>query len=72
MTKDDMTNFSMDGNSFKVLVNDEGQHSLWPISQPIPPGWRQVGPVGERQDCLDWITANWPDIAPLSLRQRRQ
>lgn len=72
MTKENLTNFSMDGASFKVLVNDEGQHSLWPISQPIPAGWRQVGPVGRRQDCLDWIKANWPDIAPLSLRQRLQ
>ena len=68
MTKEVLTNFSMDGNSFKILVNDEGQHSIWPISQLIPAGWRQVGPTGRKQDCIDWIKKNWPDIAPLSLR----
>jgi len=61
-------NWSMDGDGFKVLVNDEGQHSLWPSAQPIPDGWGQVGPVGPKKDCLDWIKANWPDIAPLSIR----
>jgi MbtH protein len=68
MTKDVGANWSMDGDGFKVLVNDEGQHSLWPSAQPIPAGWQQVGPVGPKQDCLDWINTHWPDIAPLSLR----
>jgi uncharacterized protein YbdZ (MbtH family) len=68
MTKEYKNNFSMDGDAFKVLVNDEGQHSIWPTGQPIPAGWRQVGPVGAKQDCLDWIKTNWSDIAPLSLR----
>ena len=61
-------NWSMDGDNFKVLVNVEEQHSLWPSAQPAPKGWRQVGPVGSKQDCLAWINANWPDIAPLSVR----
>ena len=25
--------------SYRVLVNHEGQHSLWPASQPTPKGW---------------------------------
>ncbi|WP_152504090.1 MbtH family protein [Labrenzia sp. THAF82] len=51
-----------------VLVNDEEQYSLWPSAQPIPEGWRQVGPIGAKQECLKWINRNWPDIAPLSIR----
>jgi uncharacterized protein YbdZ (MbtH family) len=63
-------NWSIDGDEFKVLVNDEEQHSLWPSAQPIPDGWRQVGPVGTKQECLDWIGDNWPNIAPLSVRSQ--
>ena len=35
------------GQSITVLVNDEGQHSLWPAFREIPAGWTSVGP--ERQ-----------------------
>jgi MbtH protein len=72
MSKDKIMNFSMDGDAFKILINHEGQHSIWPISQPIPAGWDQIGPEGPKQDCLEWIKMNWPDIAPLSLRTPRQ
>lgn len=68
MTEKHGGNWSMDGDEFKVLVNDEEQHSLWPSAQPIPKGWKQVGPVGPKQECLDWIEKNWTDIAPKSLR----
>lgn len=68
MSNDKQSNWSVDGDTFKVLRNEEGQHSLWPSAQPIPDGWDQVGPVGAKQDCLDWIKENWTDIAPKSLR----
>ena len=69
MSKGVNNNLSMDGDSFKILVNDEGQHSIWPSGQPIPAGWQQVGPVGPKPDCLEWIKTHWPDIAPKSLRE---
>lgn len=62
------TNWNIDGDTFKVLVNDEGQHSIWPSAQPIPAGWRRIGPVGPKQECLDWIKTNWADITPKSLK----
>lgn len=68
MLKTTENNWSMDGDEFKVLINDEGQHSLWPSAQPIPEGWEQVGPIGLKPDCLSWIKDNWTDIAPKSLR----
>ena len=52
---------------YLVLVNDEGQHSLWPAFREIPAGWTTVGPKGKRQECLDWIEANWTDMRPRSL-----
>lgn len=64
-------NWSMDGDEFKVLMNDEDQHSLWPSAQPIPDGWKQVGPVGTKQQCVEWIDQNWPNIAPSSIRSTR-
>jgi MbtH protein len=63
-----MTNpFEDEDGEFQVLVNDEGEHSLWPTFREIPAGWRAVGPTGPRQECLGWIEANWTDIRPRSL-----
>jgi MbtH protein len=52
-----------------VLVNDEEQHSLWPTFKEIPLGWRQVGPVGTKAECLAYVEEAWPDITPLSVRK---
>jgi MbtH protein len=63
-----MTNpFEDQNNEYVVLVNDEGQHSLWPAFREVPTGWRAVGPSGQRRECSDWIEANWTDMRPRSL-----
>ena len=63
-----MTNpFDDDNGVFLVLMNDEGQYSLWPEFREIPSGWRLAGPRGERRVCLDWIDKNWTDMRPASL-----
>lgn len=63
-----MTNpFDNEDASYLVLVNDEGQHSLWPEIIDVPPGWRPVFGGSQRQRCLDYISANWTDIRPRSL-----
>jgi uncharacterized protein YbdZ (MbtH family) len=59
-----------DGVSFLVLVNDEGQHSLWPIFAKIPAGWRAAFREADRAACLDYIEEHWTDIRPRSLRDR--
>jgi MbtH protein len=63
-----MTNpFDDDEQSFLVLVNDEGQHSLWPAFAEVPKGWEAVhGPAG-RQACLDHVNEHWTDMRPKSL-----
>jgi MbtH protein len=63
-----MTNpFESDEHGFLVLINEEGQHSLWPEHLDIPGGWERVGPKGDRAACLAWIEEHWTDMRPLSL-----
>lgn len=52
---------------FLVLVNDEGQHSLWPSFIDVPAGWTVAHPEDDRQTCLDFIETNWTDMRPKSL-----
>lgn len=60
---------SIDGDLFQVLVNDEGQHSIWPAAKELPPGWTSVGPKGDKAACLEYIEKNWTDLRPLSLQR---
>ena len=62
-------NWSMDGNEFQVLVNDEGQYSLWPSAQPVPQGWTREGPIGPKEECLRYVDEHWLDMRPASLRR---
>ena len=65
-----MTNpFEDETAEFYVLVNDEGQYSLWPEFKEIPAGWNPVGARRSRKECLDWIEQNWTDMRPKSLIQ---
>jgi MbtH protein len=59
--------FDDENGVFHVLVNDEGQHSLWPKFVPVPQGWKIVLESESRAACLDYITKNWTDIRPKSL-----
>ncbi|MET7686215.1 MbtH family protein [Streptomyces sp. NPDC005423] len=63
-----MTNpFDDDRSAFLVLINGEGQHSLWPVSAETPVGWTIVKGEDTRQACIDYVNANWADIRPQSL-----
>ncbi|MCD0449339.1 MbtH family protein [Actinocorallia sp. API 0066] len=63
-----MTNpFDNDDGTFLVLVNHEGQHSLWPDFAPVPGGWTVARDRGTRQECLTHIETHWTDIRPQSL-----
>ncbi|MFE5813393.1 MbtH family protein [Streptomyces sp. NPDC056479] len=52
---------------FLVLVNDEGQYSLWPSFAAVPGGWRIVVDENTREACLEYIEAHWTDLRPRSL-----
>ncbi|MGH3586045.1 MAG: MbtH family protein [Pseudonocardia sp.] len=63
-----MNPFDDPDGTFRVLVNDEEQHSLWPDFVPVPAGWRAVfGPAG-RAECLEHVERTWTDLRPRSLR----
>ncbi|MGH3402293.1 MAG: MbtH family protein [Streptosporangiaceae bacterium] len=63
-----MTNpFEDDAAPYIVLVNDEGQHSLWPTFAAVPDGWNVVFGAANRKECLDFIERNWTDLRPKSL-----
>jgi MbtH protein len=59
--------FENSDHSFFVLVNDEGQHSLWPAFATIPDGWQAVFGEESRQACLDYVEEHWVDMRPNSL-----
>ncbi|MEU9862166.1 MbtH family protein [Streptomyces sp. NPDC047971] len=59
--------FDHEDGTFLVLVNGEGQHSLWPSAQPAPAGWNQTFGPATRADCLEYVEANWTDLRPASL-----
>ncbi|GAA1642715.1 MbtH family protein [Actinoplanes couchii] len=66
-----MTNpFERTDIDFFVLVNDEGQHSLWPEVIDVPAGWRTVHGPDSRDDCLAYVEKSWWDIRPASLIAR--
>ncbi len=49
---------------YLVLVNDSGQHSLWPSFTAVPKGWRIVHGEDSRQACLDYVNEHWTDLTP--------
>ncbi|HWO61381.1 MAG TPA: MbtH family protein [Umezawaea sp.] len=59
----------MSESEFTVVVNNEEQHSIWPVGRQVPAGWREIGVTGSRRQCLDRIEQLWPDIRPLSVRR---
>ncbi|MEU3529485.1 MbtH family NRPS accessory protein [Streptomyces sp. NPDC038707] len=52
---------------FRVVVNHEGQFSLWPEGCELPAGWRAHGGGGTRDECVSCIREHWKDMRPLSL-----
>jgi len=53
--------------TYLVLINDEGQYSLWPSFVEVPAGWTTILPETDRQSALDYIDENWTDMRPKSL-----
>jgi len=59
---------SINGDCFTVLVNAEGQHSVWPAAKTPPEGWTEVGPPASKAACIALIEARWTDMRPQGLR----
>jgi MbtH protein len=50
--------------SFRVVVNADGQYSIWPDDSTVPGGWIADGTIGSREECLDHIDRVWTDMRP--------
>jgi MbtH protein len=61
--------FENDEGVHLVLVNHEGQYSLWPASNAVPAGWSVAHDADTRANCLDYVSAHWSDMRPASLRE---
>ncbi|UVS79195.1 MbtH family NRPS accessory protein [Actinokineospora sp. UTMC 2448] len=61
-----------DDITYQVLVNDEGQYSLWPADHEIPAGWHAEGTTGTKEDCSAHVDRVWTDMRPLSLRKHME
>ncbi|MFD9880904.1 MbtH family protein [Streptomyces alboflavus] len=59
--------FDDEDGTYLVLVNDEGQHSLWPSFAEVPGGWTVAHAEDSRQACLEYVERNWTDLRPKSL-----
>ncbi|MFD7071800.1 MbtH family protein [Streptomyces sp. NPDC059913] len=60
--------FENSDRSYDVLVNDEGQYSLWPTGTAVPAGWETVLADRSREECLARVEELWTDMRPRSLR----
>jgi MbtH protein len=61
-----------DETIYKVVINHEGQYSIWPAYRENPPGWRDAGRNGTKEECLAYIEEVWADMRPLSLRKKME
>ncbi|MFG1678316.1 MbtH family protein [Micromonospora sp. NPDC049282] len=59
-----------DERTYRVVVNDEEQYSIWLADRDLPLGWRAEGTTGDRAACLAHIERVWTDMRPLSLRRQ--
>jgi MbtH protein len=62
------TDNSEDNADYKVLVNHEGQYSIWLVERDNPIGWSDGGKSGSKAECLAYIKEVWTDMRPLTLR----
>jgi len=58
-----------DNSNYRVLVNREGQYSIWPAERENPLGWSDGGKSGSKAECLVYIKEVWTDMRPLTLRK---
>ena len=54
---------------FQVVVNAEGQYSIWLADRTAPAGWQDAGHVGPKESCLAFVDEVWRDMRPVSLRE---
>jgi MbtH protein len=64
--------FEDENGIFHVLINKEGQYSLWPSFIDVPDGWTIIHKSDSRAACLEFMDRNWTDLRPKSLIKSMQ
>ncbi|KEF07884.1 MULTISPECIES: MbtH family protein [Streptomyces] len=59
--------FDNEDGTFHVLVNGEGQHSIWPVFADVPAGWTITLEARPRAEALAAVERDWTDMRPKSL-----
>lgn len=59
----------MNQDLYHVVVNHQEQYSIWPTYHSVPLGWRTVGDVATKEECLRTIEEVWTDMTPKSVRE---
>ncbi len=54
---------------YLVVINEQGQYSIWPVGRALPPGWKAEGKSGPKAECLAYIEEVWTDMRPLNVRR---
>jgi len=50
--------------NYKVVINHEEQYSIILATQKIPLGWREIGKIGPKKKCMQYIEEVWTDMKP--------
>ncbi|MUZ75256.1 MbtH family NRPS accessory protein [Agrobacterium vitis] len=61
--------FEDDTHEFVALVNDQGQHSLWPAHFSIPAGWELAFGPESRALCIDYVNTTWTELRPTKIER---
>ena len=51
-------------DQYKVVINHEEQYSIVPANKTLARGFREIGKVGTKQQCLKYIEEVWTDMRP--------
>lgn len=61
-------NQNEDAIIYKVVVNLQGQYSIWPLQRNNPPGWKTVDKSGTEEECMAFIEFTWTHMEPLKVK----
>jgi MbtH protein len=61
--------YTIDGDLFIALINEEEQYSIWPAKKEVPAGWKPLEFSGSKAEVSAYIDQQWTDMRPASLRR---
>ncbi len=65
-----MASENKDQITYRVVVNQDEQYSIWPLSRGDTIGWRNVGKTGSKEECATYIEEVWSEMRPLESRNK--